>query len=275
MSFLQSPTPEIQEDSNEFINEVLLILENRILKSSILLRKNVLDNKIANDKKDAASIDKKYEARKEKWGLGDKAYDKWADKEIAKNDFLLTEQCAADVFFKATHAVKFKIEKKEAVSDSFEHCQAIPLHAKTKDANQRRLLILSTSAKNRAEFLTDQADFYPIFIALLGALVTYLALTWPEQQFVAIAKSMDLQICDNQANPCAHTIKKVLTLFGFIFTLPLIYSRLQLKKRIAELKMIGGILDLVDKQFPKATSSQVEKKEEAKKVSEVLFKQAG
>jgi hypothetical protein len=92
--------------------------------------------------------------------------------------------------------------------------------------NQLRMVALA--AKNRAEAISDKSDFYPASIALLTSIFAMLVIFSFENEYIKLAFAI------------------LTPIFAFIF----VSIRINTRRQVANLKIVGNILDAVEKQIP-------------------------
>ncbi|CAN7669883.1 hypothetical protein LJR039_005292 [Pseudorhodoferax sp. LjRoot39] len=172
-------------------------------------------------------------SRASRWVRQAHPFSTWDVAKAVSNDLVNNEHVVDEILKLATlqRNPTYEIATKnsnnspdDSVQDKFDN----PLSSEDRAKNQRYLQIISLSAKNRAESLTDRADFYPVFATVLTA-----------------ASAVIFYFNDDLVKYVGSAIT-----VGFIINA--VTVRLRTKTQIAELKMLANVLDLVDKRFPKS-----------------------
>jgi hypothetical protein len=142
-----------------------------------------------------------------------KPFSSWKDKDVKFNDCVNVDR--------AVEAIGRVISNdKNGGLLSYEH----------RKKNHKNLQDISAAAKNRAEVLTDKADYYPIYAVVIG-----------------LAGKFLIDLTSDGIAPQIVDLGFSFIVLAFVASVAVI--RVNLKREIAFLKICSNLVDLADKRF--------------------------
>lgn len=201
----------IVNSDHAFINKIINILENQALSPDV------------------------FSKELKGWKKECNPFSSWKNRNVVYNDFLNSEKTIKEIHKVSTKSFPTESTPSPPLYNSDYHLEEkneTDLDLVQIANNQSYLQVISVSAKNRAEHLSDRSDFYPVFAVLVSAVFAFIAYDIPE-------------------------LKYLFAFLSLAFLIVSVYIRLTTRRQVAELKMMANVLDLADKQFPKPASAKI------------------